>query len=335
MRKTYIVAEIGNTHEGSLGLAKNFASKAAECGVDAVKYQTHIFSEESLDNAPNPSYFKDETRKEYFERTSFSKTQWSELKEYCEKDLHIDFFSTPFSILAVDLLESIDVGTYKISSGDVNNIPLLEKIALTRKRVILSTGMSNWEEIDMAIDTLKSNNCGELIVLQCTSQYPCPPELSGLNVLAEIKNRYSDVSVGYSDHTLGISIPLAAVINGATFIEKHFTLSKNMYGSDAKYSTEPKEFKEMICAIRDYETAVNSSINKDLVMNDLLEMKSVFEKSIVLLKDLKKGSIIEIDDLAFKKPGSGIKTKYYKQIVGRKTSKNIIANTQICWDDLE
>ncbi len=335
MEKTYIVAEIGNTHEGSLGLAKMFAKSAAKCGVDAVKFQTHIFNEESLDNAPNPSYFKDETRREYFERTSFNKVQWCELKEYCERDLNIDFFSTPFSNLAVDLLESIGVSTYKISSGDVNNIPLLEKIALTGKKVILSTGMSNWEEIDMAVDILKSNSCGELIILQCTSQYPCPPESSGLNIIKEIKNRYDDVSVGYSDHTLGIAIPLAAVIKGATFIEKHFTLSKDMYGSDAKNSTEPGEFKDLVCAIRDYETAVNSSIDKDLLMSEMIDMKNVFEKSIVLCRSLSAGSVIKFEDLAFKKPGDGIKTQFYKQIIDRKIVKDVAANTQLCWSYLE
>jgi N,N'-diacetyllegionaminate synthase len=137
IKKTYIIAEIGNTHEGSLGLAKCFIKVAAECGVDAVKMQTHIFEVESLPDAPNPPYFKDETRKEYFERTAFTLEQWKELKRYAEQDLKIDFFSSPFSLEAVDLLEAVGMNTYKIASGEVNNIPLLEKIAKTGKRVLI------------------------------------------------------------------------------------------------------------------------------------------------------------------------------------------------------
>jgi N,N'-diacetyllegionaminate synthase len=335
MNKVYIVAEIGNTHEGSLGLAKMFAKSAKDCGVDAVKFQTHIFSDESLIDAPNPAYFNDETRQEYFERTSFSKLQWIQLKEYCEKELNIDFFSTPFSISAVDLLNSIDVSTYKISSGDVNNIPLLEKVALTGKKVVLSTGMSDWNDIDCAVQVLQSNGCDELTILQCTSEYPCPPELSGLNVIGEIKSRYKSVRVGYSDHTIGLVIPLAAVFNGAEFIEKHFTLSREMYGSDAKNSTEPKEFRSMVDCIRSYENAVNNPIDKNHIADKMTNMKNIFEKSIVASKALQEGHVIKFEDLAFKKPGNGIKPNLYKEVLGKKIKSEIKLNSQIDWRDLE
>ena len=157
--KVYIISEIGNSHEGSLGLAKQFIKTAAECGVDAVKMQTHIFEAESLPDAPNPPYFKNESRKEYFDRTGFSINQWKELKRFAEKDLKIDFFSSPFSLKPVDLLENIGVKSYKIASGEVNNIPLLEKIAKTGKRVLLSSGMSSWTELDYAVEVLQSNGC--------------------------------------------------------------------------------------------------------------------------------------------------------------------------------
>jgi len=334
MDKIYIVAEIGNTHEGSVGLAKMFAKSAAQCGVDAVKFQTHIFNEESLASAPNPPYFNNETRKEYFERTAFTRLQWLELKEYCEKELKIDFFSTPFSIAALNLLESIEVSTYKISSGDVNNIPLLEKVADTHKKVILSTGMSSWKDIDVAVDTLQSNNCGELTILQCTSEYPCPPEFSGINIIEELKNRYKNVKIGYSDHTIGMAIPLAAVIKGASFIEKHFTLSKKMYGSDAMNSTEPNEFKELVSAVRDIENALSNPVDKDKIADNLLNMKETFEKSIVLSKSLNKGDVITFEDLAFKKPGDGIKPNFYKEVIGRKLVDSVKKDFQLDWDHL-
>ena len=331
MHKVYIIAEIGNTHEGSIGLAKLFAKSASECGVDAIKFQTHIFDEESLDDAPNPPYFQDETRRDYFERTAFSKKEWSELKRYCEIELKVDFLSTPFSIAAVDLLESINVSSYKVPSGDVSNTLFLKKIALTQKKVYLSTGMSGWDEIDLAVSTLQKNGCKELVILQCTSKYPCPPELSGINILDELQNRYSNIEIGYSDHTIGPVIPLAAIMRGATVIEKHFTLSNKMYGSDAKNATEPKLFEELVSQIRILEKAINNPIDKDELNSELLEMKNIFEKSIVSASSLKKGQIIDLNDLAFKKPGDGIKASLYKQVIGKKMKKNISNNCKFDW----
>lgn len=333
MKNTYIIAEIGNSHEGSVGLAKQFIKSAAECGVDAVKMQTHIFEAESLLDAPNPPYFKDETRKDYFERTSFTWEQWKALKDYSEKDLKIDFFSSPFSLEAVDLLEKVGMDTYKIASGEVNNIPLLEKIAKTGKRVLLSSGMSSWMELDEAVNTLQSNGCKDLVVLQCTSEYPCPPEEAGLNVLSEIKKRYESVTVGYSDHTMGIAVPLAAVIKGATVIEKHFTLSQNMYGSDAMNSTEPEEFKNLVDEIRKVETVLSNNIDKDEKVKSLGEMKMIFEKSIVSSRPLKKSDIISFEDLSFKKPGDGISARMYKEIIGKKLNKSILKDYKFKSED--
>tara|TARA_B110000037_G_scaffold222811_1_gene299724 strand:+ start:3133 stop:4146 length:1014 start_codon:yes stop_codon:yes gene_type:complete len=335
MKKTYIIAEIGNTHEGSIGLAKQFIKVAANCGVDAVKMQTHIFEAESLPNAPNPPYFKDETRKEYFERTAFSLNEWRELKRFSEDDLNIDFFSSPFSIEAVNLLEEVGVNTYKIPSGEVNNLPLLEKIARTGKKVLLSSGMSSWAEIDEAVKTLKGNGCDDLTVLQCTSEYPCPAEQSGLNVLSEISKRYENVKVGYSDHTMGIAIPIAAVVLGASVIEKHFTLSQKMYGSDAMNSIEPEEFKRLVDEIRQIDLAMNSQIDKDYKVQQLKRMKVTFEKSIVSSKDIKKGELITLDMLTYKKPGDGILAKDYKKIIGMRVTNNIPKNHQLTMDNLK
>jgi sialic acid synthase SpsE len=335
MKKTYIIAEIGNTHEGSIGLAKQFIKVAANCGVDAVKMQTHIFEAESLPNAPNPPYFKDVTRKEYFERTAFSLNEWRELKRFSEDDLNIDFFSSPFSIEAVNLLEEVGVNTYKIPSGEVNNLPLLEKIARTGKKVLLSSGMSSWDEIDEAVKTLQSNGCVDLTVLQCTSEYPCPAEQSGLNIISEINKRYENVKVGYSDHTMGVAIPIAAVVLGASVIEKHFTLSQKMYGSDAMNSIEPEEFKRLVDEIRQIDLAMNSQIDKDYKVQQLKRMKVTFEKSIVSSKDIKEGDLITFDKLSFKKPGDGILAKDYKKIIGMRVTNSIPKNHQLTMDNLK
>ncbi|QKJ22267.1 N-acetylneuraminate synthase family protein [Poseidonibacter lekithochrous] len=334
-KKTYIIAEIGNTHEGSLGLAKQFIKSASACGVDAVKMQTHIFEAESLLSAPNPPYFKDETRKEYFERTSFSVDQWKELKRYSEEDLKIDFFSSPFSLEAVDLLEEVGMDTYKIASGEVNNIPLLEKVAKTEKKVLLSSGMSSWNEIDEAVETLQTNGCKNLVVLQCTSEYPCPPEQSGLNVLDEMKNRYENVEIGYSDHTMGVAVPIAAVIKGATVIEKHFTLSQKMYGSDAMNSTEPDEFKRLVDEIRQIETSLTNNIDKDEKVKNLTNMKITFEKSIVSADSINELDKIEFKHLAFKKPGDGIPAKEYKKLLGKRINKKVNKDYKFKWEDFK
>ena len=285
--KTYIIAEIGNTHEGSLGLAKCFIKAAADCGVDCVKFQTHIFDAESLTSAPNPPYFKDETRKEYFDRTAFTIDEWKELKRYCEDDCGKDFISSPFSLEAVDMLNEVGIQSFKIPSGEVTNLPFLEHVAKTGKQVILSSGMNTWEEMDEAVHTLKSNGCSDLIMLQCTSEYPCPPEKAGLNIMLEMKERYN-VPVGFSDHTLGSAVPITAVVMGAVLIEKHFTLSQLAYGSDAKNSTEPEDFKRLVIDIRMAELAINSKREKNLD-DGLRNMKMIFEKSIVAAKSIQAG----------------------------------------------
>ncbi len=332
MEKTYIIAEIGNTHEGSVGLAKQFIKAAADCGADAVKFQTHIFEAESLSSAPNPAYFKDESRKEYFERTAFNLEQYKILKDYAEQECDVDFFSSPFSSEAVDLLMDLGVSTFKIPSGEVSNIPLLELIDKTGKKVILSSGMSSWEELDSAVAVFKDKD--KLTILQCTSEYPCKPENAGLNVMLEIKERYK-CKVGFSDHTLGIGVPLTAVVFGATIVEKHFTLSKLMYGSDAKNSTEPEEFKHMVDNIRAAELAMNFKIDKDEKVKDLGNMKFVFEKSIVSTKILSAGHIISSEDIAYKKPGDGIPAKEFKNIIGRIVKSTIQANVKIEYSQLQ
>jgi N,N'-diacetyllegionaminate synthase len=329
--RVYVIAEVGNTHEGSIELAKKFIEAVAESGADAVKFQTHLFEAESLPDAPQPAYFKAESRKSYFERTAFTPTEWKGLSAFARKK-KLDFLSSPFSIEAVDLLESIQLPAYKIPSGEVTNLPLLKRVAQTKKKVLLSSGMSSWKELDAAVKTLRKYGTRDLTVMQCTSAYPCSPEESGLNVIAEIKKRYR-CKVGFSDHTLGTAIPLAAVALGAEVLEKHFTLSKKMYGSDARFSTEPTQFTQLVADVRLINAALVHPVNKDKKAATLKSMKRVFEKSVVASLDIPKGQVIQEKHLSYKKPGDGISAASFMKIIGRKLARSVARNTKLKWED--
>ena len=333
MRHTYIIAEVGNTHEGSFGLAQCFIRSAAECGADAIKFQTHLFDAESLPDAPNPPYFHGEPRKAYFDRTGFSLEQWTRLRRLAEEEYGLDFLSSPFSLEAVDLLEQAGVKGYKIASGEVSNLPLLIRVAQTGKKTYLSSGMSSFAELDAAVAALRENDAPETVLLQCTSEYPCPPEAAGLNLLGELAARYG-LPVGFSDHTLGPAVPLAAVCLGAVVLEKHFTLSKRMYGPDPPFSAEPAEFKLLADAVRDLDKALDARLDKDAKAASLAGMKRIFEKSVVAARDLPAGAVLAPGDLAYKKPGDGIPAARFRDVLGRKLASAVGRDSQLAWDDL-
>ena len=319
-----LIAEIGSVHDGSFGNAKKLIELAANCGAQAVKFQTHIAEAETLASARAPSYFKSEARIEYFKRTAFKVDQWAALKKAAD-DAGVMFLSSPFSLEAVSLLESIGIEMYKIPSGEVTNMPLLERIAALGKPVILSSGMSNWDELDRAVHVLVSQ-C-ELTVMQCSSVYPCPPNQVGLNVIDEISQRYG-CNVGFSDHTLGLGAPIAAAALGATIIEKHFTFSKYMYGSDAQHSMEPSEFRQLSAALREVWEIKASPVNKNSI-EIYGEMKEMFQKSVVAAGPISRGTILEMKHLAFKKPGTGIPASSYKEVLGRQMLKDCALNDLI------
>ena len=329
----YIIAEIGNSHEGSVGLARKFIETVKEGGANAVKLQTHLFEFESIKDAPKPYYFVDESRETYFNRTSFDLIQWKELRDY-SKSLGLDFISSPFSIQAFDLLEKVEIDAYKIASGEITNLPLIEKISLSGKKIFISSGMSNTKEIEMAVSILEKNK-SNFILMQCTSMYPCPAEKSGLNILSEWITKYGKNRVGFSDHTQEIGIALAAVSLGATCLEKHFTLSKKMYGSDAKFSLEPKEFSQMVNQIRDIEKALHFKVDKDHIAKELNDMKKTFEKSLVYLKKLEPGHTIVNEDIGYKKPGTGLPPKDLIKIIGGVLKKEVNIDQQIDYNDFE
>jgi N-acetylneuraminate synthase len=230
------------------------------------------------------------------------------------------FLSSPFSEAAVDLLEKVGMMQYKIPSGEVTNLPMLEKIALLGKPIILSSGMSSWDELDRAVEVIRRHH-SYLTVLQCTSEYPCPYENVGLNVMQEMAERYN-LPVGLSDHTLTNYASFAAVTLGATVIEKHFTFSRKMYGSDAKHSLEPAEMMDLVQGIRAIETMISSEIDKARV-DRFQDMKDIFEKSLVAEVDIPAGTILTREMIGIKKPGTGISAARLDQFLGKKLCQDV------------
>ncbi len=326
-----IIAEVGSVHDGSFGNALKLIEAAAACKVDAVKFQTHIAEAETIRNAPMPPYFKGEPRYEYFQRTGFSEEKWRELKAHCEAQ-GVRFLSSPFSSEAVDLLERVGVDSYKVGSGEITNIPMLERIAQTGKPVLLSSGMSTWAELDEAVNTILRQH-DRVTVLQCTSEYPCPYEEVGLNIMLEMKARYG-LPVGLSDHTLTNYASLAAVMMGATVIEKHFTFSRLMYGSDARHSLEPAEMADLVNGVRACEVMLTAQVDKDAMAGRLREMKNIFEKSVVALVDIEPETVLTRDMLGIKKPGTGIPARQYNDVIGRRTARKIVKDTVLQEADL-
>ncbi len=325
-----LIAEIGSVHDGSFGNAGKLIDAAAAAGADAVKFQTHIAEAETLPDAPMPPYFKGEPRMPYFKRTGFTLPQWKELAARAAEN-NVVFLSSPFSLEAVDLLEQVGMQMYKIPSGENTNLPMLRRIAKTGKPVLLSSGMSSWEEMDRAVEALRSG--GPLTVMQCSTAYPCPPERVGLNVLHEIKARYG-TAVGYSDHTMGYAAPIAAAALGATVIEKHFTFSRLMYGSDAKHSMEPDEFKILSQSLREVWAMLANPVDKSDVSR-YQEMKDIFEKSVVTAAEIPAGTILGWEHLAFKKPGTGISAARAESVVGRKVRRVLAPNHMLKTEDFE
>ena len=327
--KTQIIAEIGANHEGSLQSAMQFVYMAAEIGVDVVKFQCHIAEAETLEDAPSPPYFNSkETRTEFFKRTAFTKEEMRQLKAYAES-MDVKYLCSPFSLEAVDLLEDIGVYAYKIPSGEVTNIPLLEKIAKTDKPVYLSSGMSNLNELDKAVETLGSK---KLTLMQCSSIYPCPNDKVGLNMIRELGERYHR-PVGFSDHTLDNYAAFAAVALGAVAIEKHFTLTNDVRSPDASFSLTPDKFAEMIEGIRRIEETIQPIDKNDI--DEYKEMRHIFTKSIVISTDIQKGTPISADMIVFKKPGDGLSPKYSKTIIGKKTKRFLRKGSTIYEQDIE
>lgn len=317
-KPAFLIAEIGQAHEGSLGILHSYIDAAASTGVDAIKFQTHIAAAESSIHEPFRVKFsyEDDTRYDYWERMGFTLEQWKGIKAHCD-EVGLEFMSSPFSQAAVDLLEEVGVKRYKIGSGEVTNFLMLEKIAKTGKPIILSSGMSSFSELDAAVEFIKGYG-NDLSVLQCTTAYPTPPERVGLNVIQELKERYPDLTIGLSEHTGAIYSGIAAVAMGAKILEFHIVFDRRMFGPDAKSSLEINEVKKLVEGVRSVETSLQHPIDKS-DNSEYTGLKKIFEKSLAVNKDLPKGHAISFEDLEAKKPANlGIPASNFKSIIGKK-----------------
>ncbi|WP_081211275.1 N-acetylneuraminate synthase family protein [Salegentibacter sediminis] len=318
----YIIAEVGQAHEGSLGLALSYIDALAETGVDAVKFQLHIAEAESSKFEPFRVKFseQDKTRFDYWQRMEFTLAEWRFLKQRCDEK-GVEFLASPFSNAAVELLEDLGVKRYKIGSGEVSNFLLLEKIARTGKPVILSSGMSSFEELDRTVGFLRKRKV-EFSILQCTTAYPTQPEEYGLNVITELKEHYK-VPVGYSDHSAKIETCIAATALGAEILEFHAVFDRRSFGPDATSSLEIDEIKSLVQAVRNIETSLQHPVDKT-DNTRYKDLKDIFEKSLAVNKDLPAGHKLTFDDLEAKKPkGHGIDASEFEQLIGQELKREM------------
>lgn len=330
MGKTFIIAEAGDNHNGSRELAFRLIDKAVEAGADCVKFQTFITEEIISKRAEKAEYQKaatgsDESQYQMVKKLELSFEQFRELQKYAE-ERGITFLSTPFDIPSVEFLDSINIPCFKIPSGEITNLPYLIKIAETGRDVIMSTGMAELNEIESAINILREHGSGDISLLHCNTEYPTPYEDVNLRAMSTLKEKFG-VRVGYSDHTQGIEVPIAAVALGAEIIEKHFTLDHNMEGPDHKASLEPDELKQMVDGIRKTEKALGNGI-KTASPSEKKNIQ-IARKSIVARRNIEKGEILTEENLAVKRPGNGISPMRWYEVIGTKAIRDFSEDEMI------
>jgi len=321
--KTLIIAEAGVNHNGDLELAKEMIREAKRCGVDIVKFQTAKLEMLISKNAEKADYQKETTGNEenqydMIKKLLLSFEQFEILNKYCKAN-DIIFLSTPFDLASIDFLNQLEMPFWKIPSGEITNLPYLIKIAKTHKPIILSTGMSTLDEIQAAMTVLQDNRCGEIILLHCTTEYPTPYLDVNLRAMETLREKFK-VQVGYSDHTNGIEISVAAVAMGATVIEKHFTLDRNMVGPDHKASLEPNELANMVSAIRNVESAFGNGEKKPAESEK--KNIAIARKSIIASRNIKTGDVFSEDNITTKRPGNGISPMSWFAVLGLKAVKD-------------
>ncbi len=330
-----IIAEIGQAHEGSLGIAHSYIDALSNTGVTSVKFQTHIAEAESseFEDFRVKFSYEDKTRYDYWKRMEFTIDQWAGLKNHCE-DKNLEFLSSPFSNKAVDLLEKIKVKRYKIGSGEVNNYLMLEKISKTGKPILLSSGMSSYAELDKTVDFIKSKG-NDISIFQCTTSYPSISGEWGLNLIPEFIQKYK-VPIGFSDHSGDIYSCLAATTLGASLLEFHAVFDRGIFGPDAKSSLTIKEIKKMVEGVVQINKDIKSPNNLKQDNSKFKVVKSIFEKSLAINKDLKRNHIISFDDLEAKKPANkGVSASDFKSVIGKKLNRDISKWSFINLSDLK
>ena len=334
-----IIAEAGVNHNGDIHIAKKLIDVAAEAGVDYVKFQTFKAEKIVSPSAKKAAYQAknmgdgDDSQFQMLKNLELNHENHLILRGYAE-ERNIKFFSTAFDVEGVLYLNELGLDMLKIPSGEMTNYPYLRTIAQLNKPIILSTGMSSLGEIEDALTILTKYGASRknITVLHCNTEYPTPMEDVNLKAMLTIKQAFG-VKIGYSDHTLGIEVPTAAVALGACVIEKHFTLDRNMTGPDHKASLEPQELKDMVSAIRNIEKAISGSGRKEASSSEE-KNKSIARKSIHLAKDMKKGSVITENDVIPLRPGDGISAIYWNGVLGRKLNEDKIAFTKLNWSDI-
>lgn len=325
MKKTFIIAEAGVNHNGSVVIAKKLVDVAVAAGADAVKFQTYKTERLVSESAPKAEYQKrttktKETQFEMLKRLELSPDAHVKLLSYCKKK-GIEFLSTPFDLESIDLLTSLKLKTFKIPSGEITNLPYLRKIGSFKKKVILSTGMADMGEIEDALNILEEAGTKriDITVLHANTEYPTPVKDVNLRAMVTIRDAFK-VSVGYSDHTIGIEVPIAAVALGALVIEKHFTLDIGMEGPDHKASLEPNELMAMIKAIRNIEQALGDGI-KSPSNSEVINIP-IARKSIVAAEKIKKGEVLSEENLTVKRPGTGLSPMLWDKVIGRTAARD-------------
>lgn len=311
-----IIAEAGVNHNGSMELAKKMVHAAKEAGADYVKFQTFVPKELVSRYAAKADYQKEttdagESQLQMLEKLALREKDFVELKQYC-KECGIGFISTPFDLKSMEFLESLDMDFWKIPSGEVTNYPYLEKIGKTGRKVVMSTGMCELSEIREAIQVLEENGTMDITLLHCNTEYPTPFEDVNLRAMEQMKQELGK-PIGYSDHTIGIEVPIAAAALGAVVLEKHFTLDKSMDGPDHRASLEPDELKQMVMAVRNIEKCLGDGVKRRTDSEE--KNLAVARKSIVAKCPIKKGETFTEENLTVKRPGNGISPMLWKQIL--------------------
>jgi N-acetylneuraminate synthase/N,N'-diacetyllegionaminate synthase len=339
MKKVIIIAEAGVNHNGDIKLAKKLIDAASEAKVDYIKFQSFKADKLVSPEAKKADYQikntgdNDASQYQMLKQLELSSEDHLELISYCNFK-KINFFSTAFDVDGIAYLSSLNLNLFKIPSGELTNFPYLRAIANTKLPVILSTGMANLEEIEKSINVLISNGTkkSEITVLHCNTEYPTPMMDVNLKAMLTIKDKLG-VCIGYSDHTLGLEVPIASVAMGAQVIEKHFTLDRNMKGPDHKASLEPHELKKMVEAIRNIEKAISGNGIKEATSS---EKKNIFiaRKSIHLSIDLKSGSVITEKDIIPLRPGDGICAMNWEKVIGKKVNTDLEKFSKLTWDNI-
>jgi len=333
MNRTFVIAEAGVNHNGSLAIAFQLIDVAAAAGADAVKFQTFKAEKIIAVNAPKADYQKkmagsDDSQLDMVRKLELDERAHVQLCQYCQHR-GIQFLSTPFDLDSIDLLNRLKLEMFKIPSGEITNLPYLRKLGKLKKRLILSTGMASLGEIEAALDVLTGagTSLGNITVLHCNTEYPTPFEDVNLRAMLTIRNAFPGISVGYSDHTLGTEVAIATVAMGATVIEKHFTLDRNLPGPDHHASLMPHELTAMIESIRNVEKALGSGIKKPSPSE--LKNMQVARKSIVAATSIRENESFTETNITVKRPGTGISPMRWDEIIGRKATKNYCKDDEI------